>query len=176
MKFRKLFKPIVLLCDDKRNSECMKPGARKRRDAAAGKRSYYCYECLRKFGAKSKQVRKIKVPKCPDCGVDLRHAKSMKARAGVVTRLKINRGLRRAKRTKGGYDVYLRSPLWRRIRKRILERDGYLCRECGVAAEHVHHLSYGPLVMMGMDDSKLISLCVPCHDSRHPDKPSMVRK
>ena len=95
----------------------------------------------------------------------------------IVRKLKKERrALQVQKPKKRSYDVYLKSKLWKRIRKRIMERDKYLCRDCGRGAEHVHHLSYGPLVMLGQDDSKLISLCVPCHDARHPDKPSMVKK
>jgi len=157
------FAPIKLLPE-------RKPG-----DPANVRRSCYCGTCLRKYRFNVGQ----KPTKCLDCCTDLIKAKSRTAMNRIVRKLKKGLRIRRSdkpKKDKGGYDVYLRSPLWRRIRKRIFERDGYLCRDCGIVAEHVHHLSYGPLVMMGKDDSKLISLCVPCHDSRHPDKPSMVKK
>ncbi len=60
---------------------------------------------------------------------------------------------------------YLRSPLWRRIKRRVLKRDNHECRrhECGRKAAEVHHRSYAPEVMRGEDDSKLISLCSSCH-------------
>jgi 5-methylcytosine-specific restriction endonuclease McrA len=157
------FKPIVLLGDKK---------AKKRNERRRGKRFCYCHTCLRKYRFKSYET----TTSCLDCGVELRQVKSLKALAGVVTRVKLKRGLKRPKSKKGGgYDEYLKSPLWKTIRKRILDRDLHLCRDCGEKAQHVHHLSYAAQVMSGEDDSKLISLCVPCHDARHPDKPSMVR-
>jgi hypothetical protein len=60
------------------------------------------------------------------------------------------------------YDQYLWSPLWREIRARVLNRDSHRCF-CGNPAEHVHHRSYHSDVLFGLDDTKLISICQPCH-------------
>ena len=145
---------------------------KKAKDPTKQQRSSYCEKCLRKYKLKLGP----NTTACVDCGTQLIQVKSRTAMNRIVRRLKKERRQRRATTPKKrSYDVYLKSKLWKQIRKRILERDENLCRECGVKAEHVHHLSYGPLVMLGKDDSKLISLCIPCHDSRHPDKPSMVR-
>ena len=145
---------------------------KKAKDPSKNQRSSYCEKCLRKYKLKPGPS----ATNCVDCGALLIRVKSRTEMNRIVRRLKKERRqLRLTTPKKRSYDVYLKSKLWRRIRKRILERDENLCRECGVKAEHVHHLSYGPLVMLGMDDSKLISLCIPCHDSRHPDKPSMLK-
>lgn len=40
------------------------------------------------------------------------------------------------------YQQYMRSPEWRRLRQRILERDAYTCAFCGEPADSVHHLHY----------------------------------
>jgi len=63
------------------------------------------------------------------------------------------------------YQEYLESPLWKRIRERVLRRDRYRCRSCGVKATEVHHERYTPAVMRGHDDSPLLSLCRQCHEA-----------
>jgi hypothetical protein len=63
------------------------------------------------------------------------------------------------------YRKYLASAKWRKIRKRVLKRDGYLCRGCGSPATEVHHGSYAKLVMLGGADHWLYSLCRKCHES-----------
>ncbi len=40
------------------------------------------------------------------------------------------------------YRAYLLSPAWRKLRQRILERDGFKCLFCGEEANQVHHLTY----------------------------------
>lgn len=135
-------------------------------------RFFYCEKCLRKYRFKYDHDP----TNCLKCGTGLMRAKSRTAMRRIVCTLKKgNRLLKSAKPKKVGYAVYLQSPLWKRIRKRILKRDEHLCRDCGREAKHVHHLSYAPLVMFGRDDSKLLSLCVSCHDARHPYKPSMAK-
>lgn len=61
------------------------------------------------------------------------------------------------------YEHYRRSPLWRKIRKRIMERDQQTCFRCGEPAKEVHHRGYTEAGMKGEDDSLLISLCAACH-------------
>ncbi len=60
--------------------------------------------------------------------------------------------------------VYLKSKEWGKIRRRILKRDGKLCRRCGGKASQVHHRSYAEEVMQGKDDEQLASLCEGCHN------------
>jgi hypothetical protein len=61
------------------------------------------------------------------------------------------------------YRDYLASPLWRRIRRRVLKRDGKRCARCGGEAVVVHHRSYAPRVLDGLADEWLASLCEGCH-------------
>lgn len=63
--------------------------------------------------------------------------------------------------------LYYHSPLWKRISQDILLRDGHICVACHRDAELVHHRRYSYEVMVGLDDSKLISLCKPCHHHIH---------
>jgi 5-methylcytosine-specific restriction endonuclease McrA len=65
------------------------------------------------------------------------------------------------------YSEYLRSPLWRRIKKRVLKRDGRICQSCGGTGTMVHHRSYERDVMEGKDDSMLATLCDGCHELIH---------
>ncbi len=62
------------------------------------------------------------------------------------------------------YGEYLDSKLWKSIRKRVLIRDGYMCRKCGkVSAHHVHHTSYKLRIMRGRTLDGLFSVCDWCH-------------
>jgi RecQ family ATP-dependent DNA helicase len=61
---------------------------------------------------------------------------------------------------------------WREVRKVVLARDEYRCKECGDACSHgeadVHHLI--PRAAGGLDDpANLITLCDGCHAVRHPN-------
>lgn len=61
------------------------------------------------------------------------------------------------------YTLYLRTPLWKRIRGRVLARDQDTCLRCDGQANEVHHKSYDDAVLRGDDDSQLVSLCSGCH-------------
>ncbi len=62
------------------------------------------------------------------------------------------------------YPHYLRSNLWKRIRRKVLWRDKF-CRVCGPQrATEVHHLSYGVAVLHGQDYDQLVGLCRECHE------------
>jgi hypothetical protein len=67
------------------------------------------------------------------------------------------------------YEKYLKSALWRRIRKRVLERDGGRCLRCGGKATRVHHRSYAEDVKSGNNDDMLASVCKGCHQVIHWD-------
>lgn len=62
------------------------------------------------------------------------------------------------------YDEYLRSPLWRSIRSRVLHRDRRLCL-CGQAAKRVHHLDYEKQTLMGCRLTGMVSVCQSCHQA-----------
>jgi hypothetical protein len=61
------------------------------------------------------------------------------------------------------YDRYLRSAHWKRIRQRIMKRDGHLCVCCDGRASEIHHLTYEIKVLDGEDDTKLAAICKECH-------------
>jgi hypothetical protein len=65
------------------------------------------------------------------------------------------------------YADYLKSPLWRKIKRRVLKRDGNSCRRCGAKAKRVHHRSYDDEVLAGNDDEQLSSICEGCHNFIH---------
>jgi 5-methylcytosine-specific restriction endonuclease McrA len=64
----------------------------------------------------------------------------------------------RLKLTKEEYEI---------IRKRVLERDGWRCQECGSTQNlHVHHMK--PRSQLGGDTmDNLITLCADCHGKCH---------
>ena len=62
------------------------------------------------------------------------------------------------------YREYLASPLWRRIRRRILKRDGKTCQRCGGSGSEVHHRSYDDDVLDGRNDEQLATVCDGCHN------------
>ena len=64
---------------------------------------------------------------------------------------------------------YLISPLWRKIKKRVLARDSRRCSFCNGPAQVVHHRSYAREVLEGTADEMLASLCNPCHNYLHFD-------
>jgi hypothetical protein len=68
------------------------------------------------------------------------------------------------------YAKYLQSKKWKRIRRRVLKRDGRLFRRCGGRATLVHHRSYAPEVLAGDNDEQLASLCEGCHTVIHYDE------
>ena len=80
----------------------------------------------------------------------------------------------------GDYESYLYSPLWQKIRRRVLKRDGSICTRCGDRATQVHHLEYTEAVLKGDDDSQLVSVCKPCREKLNSlmkagvDAPSMT--
>ncbi len=54
------------------------------------------------------------------------------------------------------------SPEWQEIRDERLEYDEWTCQDCGIKAEHVHHLKYPARSI-----HDCISLCEECHLKRH---------
>jgi len=61
------------------------------------------------------------------------------------------------------YLAYLRTPQWQSKRRKVLERDNYLCQSCMEApATQVHHLSYEHLGDEPLFE--LVAVCTPCHE------------
>lgn len=76
---------------------------------------------------------------------------------------------------KAEYGRLLLTDEWREKRRRILERDGYKCRNCGVKSGlEVHHRQYHIHKRTGFykkpwqyDDHNLTTLCARCHQAGH---------
>jgi 5-methylcytosine-specific restriction endonuclease McrA len=53
-------------------------------------------------------------------------------------------------------------------RAAVLERDDFLCRECGTRNEPLEvHLERQPWLLPSYGAQNLISLCGPCHEAAH---------
>ncbi len=64
------------------------------------------------------------------------------------------------------YKDYLLSNIWKKKRKKVLERDGYCCKECGQKSNlQVHHKTYKRVYKEPLKD--LIVLCSFCHKDKH---------
>ena len=69
------------------------------------------------------------------------------------------RGTARSRR----YQAYLGSPEWKRLRQRILERDGFKCLTCAEEATEVHHISYA---RFGHElETDLMAVCRECNQA-----------
>lgn len=61
---------------------------------------------------------------------------------------------------------YLKSDAWKKKRYLILKRDSWKCVYCGAKATQVHHKRYAKNI--GKEPIEwLVSICKPCHDSKH---------
>lgn len=73
-------------------------------------------------------------------------------------------------------EAFLATDCWQSMRKAILKRDHYLCRDCkrygryraAVLVHHIEHYDVRP--DLALEPSNLISLCNACHNKRHPEK------
>lgn len=73
------------------------------------------------------------------------------------------------------YAAYLLTPEWKNRRRRVLERDGYTCKACGVErATQVHHKTYDHIFNEPLWD--LESVCDACHRNLHPDKEAELQE
>lgn len=72
----------------------------------------------------------------------------------------------------GGARGKARPPRWDRTRARILDRDGYRCRNCGAPATHVDHIDRDG----GENDSNLQSLCQDCHRRKTSSEAHAARR
>jgi hypothetical protein len=61
------------------------------------------------------------------------------------------------------YQDYLASPLWRKIRAKVLPRAGGRCAFCDAPATQVHHRAYTYRVLRGLKPNLLVQCCRPCH-------------
>ena len=64
------------------------------------------------------------------------------------------------------YYPYLHSELWKNIRRKRIERDGFQCVMCGSAKNlNVHHITYDCLYREDVTD--LVTVCKKCHEKLH---------
>ncbi len=61
------------------------------------------------------------------------------------------------------YRDYLDSPLWRKIRAKVLPRNEGRCAFCGAPATQVHHRAYTYRVLRGLKPNLLVQCCGTCH-------------
>jgi 5-methylcytosine-specific restriction endonuclease McrA len=73
------------------------------------------------------------------------------------------------------YRKYLKSKLWKHIRRNVLRRDRWICASCGNKATEVHHISYDPATLKGERLEELMSLCRECHEAVGNDMFGMRR-
>jgi len=66
------------------------------------------------------------------------------------------------------YSDKLKDPRWQKKRLRVMERDGFKCRDCGDEKEtlHVHHCFYEKGDPWNTKDDFLLTLCETCHKER----------
>jgi hypothetical protein len=64
-------------------------------------------------------------------------------------------------------DIYLKSDEWKRKRYVVLKRDNWRCVYCGASATQVHHKKYAKKNIGKEPIEWLVSVCKPCHDSKH---------
>jgi hypothetical protein len=67
------------------------------------------------------------------------------------------------------YSEKLKDPRWQKKRLKVMERDGFKCRDCTNDGKtlHVHHCFYEIGNPWDTDPEFLITLCKDCHDERH---------
>ncbi len=66
------------------------------------------------------------------------------------------------------YEQHINSMKWKAIREKVLARDCFTCRGCGVKrAQQVHHLTYDHLGNELLFE--LVAVCIDCHRIIHPD-------
>lgn len=85
-------------------------------------------------------------------------------------------------------DPFYHRKEWKRIREMALQRDGGMCRDCmdrmrsetgfrprrAILVHHIIPRSERPDLELTLEN--LISLCPDCHEKRHPEKRSKVKR
>jgi 5-methylcytosine-specific restriction endonuclease McrA len=62
------------------------------------------------------------------------------------------------------------SSIWKKIRQRVLQRDGWMCAYCGDQAETIDHVV--PVAKGGTDDDwNLVAACKRCNYSKKDSMP-----
>lgn len=74
------------------------------------------------------------------------------------------RALRRhsARKRRAAYNAYMSSPEWRAFRRKVFDRDRYLCVYCGAGGRlECHHLTYKRFGRERLSDC--VTVCPTCH-------------
>jgi len=75
----------------------------------------------------------------------------------------LNREQEKQEWFKNHYNPYLNSDEWQDKRRKVLNRDGFLCQSCLInEAVQVHHLTYAHVFNEPLFE--LTSVCNPCHE------------
>ena len=63
------------------------------------------------------------------------------------------------------YEDYLKSPLWRSVRRKVIDRAKGRCCGCGDTANQVHHRFYTREVLLGIrtEEKFMVAICGSCH-------------
>lgn len=65
------------------------------------------------------------------------------------------------------YEEYRESALWKRLRRRVMEKYGWKCVDCGNKATQAHHERYTFENLRGERQDGIVALCRDCHKARH---------
>ncbi len=67
------------------------------------------------------------------------------------------------------YEAHLKTPKWKTLRKRVIERANGICEGCGEnKATQAHHLTYERVGDEMLFD--LVAVCDACHSKVHKEK------
>lgn len=62
------------------------------------------------------------------------------------------------------YLAYLKSPLWREIRRKVFQKRGDCCECCGEdGCNVIHHIDYDLATLLGKQPWRLLVICGRCH-------------
>lgn len=125
----------------------------------------YAHQCLRCGRIAGNWIKHSDVSAFPPAwDEDLNTRFSASVRATLNQKWEEGKADRRAE-----YARYLASQEWREKRRRVLERDRFVCQGCGEQkATEVHHVSYERKGREMLFD--LVSLCGACHRQIHEDE------
>lgn len=69
-------------------------------------------------------------------------------------------------KSRAAYHAYLKSPEWRKKRRRLLRTAGAFCALCGATRRlTVHHITYAHIGKEWPEDMRVV--CWPCHQRQH---------
>ena len=101
--------------------------------------------------------------------LDLRTKRGKKKSSDVVPVKKVVRTVSLASKRKQ-YSKYLKDEKWKKLRIRVLKRDEYTCKSCGLESLkelHVHHIRYIGDRPWDTPMKFLVTLCERCHKKHH---------